>query len=537
MNLRLWLLLSVFVLPLFVSLDTSAVWDSNEAFYVQTPREMLATSDWIVPRFNGQARLNKPPLSYWLVASLYSLFGVSVFWERLLTAMCGLATVLAVLQLGRQLFSVRIAVLAAGILATTFRFLILSRRALIEILLLALLLWALVFLLQWAQSTRPIFLYGAALLLALAFLTKGPLVLLVPFIFAVFLIISGRKKLLLSRNIAPALVLFLVVAGSWFIALGIRYGWGPVSEFFLLENLGRYTSLEYGPQRGIFYYPLVFLGDFLPWSLFFVVSLLWWLMGDGGQMGKQRRQSMLFLGLWIAAWMAVFSFSHNKQEYYILPVYPAAALWLACYFQGPRFERLAAIAAGFIIFPISLVLAAGMTVLAGPSMVWWMIALPAFGFSVFVLQGYWKAASASLSLFFLLAFHLCSGPLENFRPIRQLAEQIEILESEREGNFRAGYWKLASPSLAFYLNQPILQLFKLEEAVEALSSKQRTYLIVEESELRKLLRQGTQFYIAGSSPRLSTNLRSFFQIVQSGRWTRPESWTRQVFLVSNQPTA
>ena len=283
------------------------------------------------------------------------------------------------------------------------------------------------------------------------------------------------------------------------------------------------------------YYPLIFLGDFFPWSLFFVVSLLWWLLGNGGQMGKQPRQSMLFLGLWIATWMTVFSFSHNKQEYYILPVYPAAALWLARYFQGPRFERLAALSAGFIVVSISLGLAAGMTILAGPAAVWWLIALPAFGFSVFVLRGYWKASAASLSLFFLLAFHLCSAPLEDLRPIRRLARQIEILESEREGTFRAGYWKLASPSLAFYLNQPILQLFKLEEAVEALSSNQRTYLIVEESELRKLLRQGTTFYIAGSSPRLSTNLRSFVQIVQSGRWTRPESWTRQVFLVSNQP--
>ncbi len=79
MKLRFWLLLSVFSLPLFVSLDTSSIWDANEAFYVQTPREMVESSNWLVPHFNGEPRLNKPPLSYWLVAGLYSLFGVSVF--------------------------------------------------------------------------------------------------------------------------------------------------------------------------------------------------------------------------------------------------------------------------------------------------------------------------------------------------------------------------------------------------------------------------------------------------------------------------
>ena len=240
MKVRFWLLLSVFSLPLFVSLDTSSIWDANEAFYVQTPREMLESSNWLVPHFNGEPRLNKPPLSYWLVASLYSLFGVSVFWERLLTALCGVAAIVAVFRLGTQLFSARVAVLGAGIFATTFRFLILSRRALIEILLLALLLWTLVYLFSWLRSGRSAYLYVASMLLGLAFLTKGPLVLLLPVIFAVFLRVSRRSHLLRKPALPPAILLFLVVAGSWFVALGITHGWQPVAAFFLEENLGRY---------------------------------------------------------------------------------------------------------------------------------------------------------------------------------------------------------------------------------------------------------------------------------------------------------
>ncbi len=535
MKVRFWLLLSVFSLPLFVALDTSSIWDANEAFYVQTPREMLESSNWLVPHFNGEPRLNKPPLSYWLVASLYSLFGVSVFWERLLTALCGVAAIVAVFRLGIQLFSAPVAVLGAGIFATTFRFLILSRRALIEILLLALLLWTLVYLFSWLRSGRSAYLYVASILLGLAFLTKGPLVLLLPVIFAVFLRVSRRAHLLRKPALPPAILLFLVVAGSWFAALGIIHGWQPVAAFFLEENLGRYAFLDYGPRRGLEYYPLVFLGDFFPWSILFLVSLPWWL--KRGQLGQKARLSMLFLGLWIAAWMVIFSISHNKQEYYILPVYPAASLWLARYLQAPRYDRLGSVPASLILFFVSLALPAAMSTLVGPTPLWWLLALPGFSFAVFLVRRHFGASVVSLSLFFFLAFHLLSGPLEKYRPVRKVARQIEILEEDREEPFRAGYLRIASPSLAFYLNQPILELFELDEAVACLSSTTRTYLLVDESDLEALkVQAGSHTYVVATSPRLSTNFRSFLQALRSDRWRTRDTWLKQVVLVSNQPT-
>ena len=537
MKLRFWLLLSVFSLPLFVSLDTSSIWDANEAFYVQTPREMVESSNWLVPHFNGEPRLNKPPLSYWLVAGLYSLFGVSVFWVRLLAALCGVAAILAVFRLGMQLFSPQVAVLGAGIFATTFRFLILSRRALIEILLLALLLWTLVFLFSWFRSRRSAYLYAASILLALAFLTKGPLVLLLPVVFAVFLGISGRSHLLTTPALPPAILLFLVVAGSWFAALGIIHGWQPVGVFFLQENLGRYTFLDYGPERGLEYYPLVFLGDFFPWSVLFLVSLLWWLKRGRLKLGQEARLSMLFLGLWIVAWMVAFSLSHNKQEYYILPVYPAASLWLARYFQAPRYDRLGSVPAGLILFFVSLALPAAMSILLRPTPLWWLLALPGFSFAAFLVRRHWGASVVSLSLFFFLAFHLFSGPLERYRPVRRLARQIEILEEGRAQPFRAGYLRLASPSLAFYLNQPILELFELDEAAACLSSTTRTYLLVDESDLEALkFKAGSNIYVVATSPRLSTNFHSFLQAMRADRWKTREAWLKQVVLVSNQPT-
>ena len=148
--------MALLALPLFVSLDTSSVWDSNEAFYVQTPREMVEHGDWIVPRFNGQPRVNKPPLSYWLVAAPYSVFGVSIFWERLMLALLAYASVWAVFLSGRILVSERAALLAAVLFTTTFRFQVLARRLLIDILLLFCILAALTAFLYWWKRGRGI---------------------------------------------------------------------------------------------------------------------------------------------------------------------------------------------------------------------------------------------------------------------------------------------------------------------------------------------------------------------------------------------
>ena len=247
---------------------------------------------------------------------------------------------------------------------------------------------------------------------------------------------------------------------------------------------------------------------------------------------------MLFLGLWIAAWMVIFSISHNKQEYYILPVYPAASLWLARYLQAPRYDRLGSVPASLILFFVSLALPAAMSTLVGPTPLWWLLALPGFSFAAFLVRRHFGASVVSLSLFFFLAFHLLSGPLEKYRPVRKVARQIEILEEDREEPFRAGYLRMASPSLAFYLNQPILELFELDEAVACLSSTTRTYLLVDESDLEELkVQAGSHTYVVATFPRLSTNFRSFLQALRSDRWRTRDTWLKQVVLVSNQPTS
>jgi hypothetical protein len=44
--------------------------DDSDAVVAQIARTMLATGDWVTPRLDGVAFLEKPPLYYWPLAAL-----------------------------------------------------------------------------------------------------------------------------------------------------------------------------------------------------------------------------------------------------------------------------------------------------------------------------------------------------------------------------------------------------------------------------------------------------------------------------------
>src|SRR6478609_2910490 len=138
----LGLLLAAAIVPYFVGLGDSAIWDANEAFYVETPREMIERGDYVSPTFNYEPRLNKPVLSYWIVAGFYQVLGVSVGVQRLPIALGALGLIAVAGLLGwllwpgtspRERRRAEAALWAAIGLAVAPRLLMFARRIFIDI--------------------------------------------------------------------------------------------------------------------------------------------------------------------------------------------------------------------------------------------------------------------------------------------------------------------------------------------------------------------------------------------------------------------
>src|SRR5215208_5230190 len=106
-------MLALAIAPYFINLGVSSLWDSNEAFYAETPREMLASGDYLNPSFNFKPRFNKPPLCYWIVAGFYKIFGVSETAERLPLALGAVVMIATAFFLGRLAYSTEAGLLAA----------------------------------------------------------------------------------------------------------------------------------------------------------------------------------------------------------------------------------------------------------------------------------------------------------------------------------------------------------------------------------------------------------------------------------------
>src|SRR5262245_53016857 len=84
--LRKWvpeLCLAVFVLSsVFIELGSRGLVEPDEGRYAEIAREILATGDWLVPTLNGFAHLQKPPMTYWLTAASFKMFGLGEWAAR-----------------------------------------------------------------------------------------------------------------------------------------------------------------------------------------------------------------------------------------------------------------------------------------------------------------------------------------------------------------------------------------------------------------------------------------------------------------------
>jgi 4-amino-4-deoxy-L-arabinose transferase-like glycosyltransferase len=64
--------------------------DDSDAVLAQAARTMRVSGDWVTPRLDGVAYLEKPPLYYWPMIVSYKIFGVHDWAARIPFAVCAI---------------------------------------------------------------------------------------------------------------------------------------------------------------------------------------------------------------------------------------------------------------------------------------------------------------------------------------------------------------------------------------------------------------------------------------------------------------
>lgn len=532
------MLIAVFCLaaiPYFTGLGGSSLWDANEAFYTETPREMIESGDLINPTFNYQPRFNKPPLSYWIVAAFYKLFGVSATSERLAMALAALAMMATAFALGRLLFSTEAGLYAALAIALAPRFLMFSRRIMIDVYMAMFMAAILLFfaLAEARPNERRRYLTLMYVAVGLALMTKGPVAAVLPALaFITYFALHRELRRVWTMMLPYGALIVAAMVSPWYLAIYEQHGWQYISTFILKDNLSRYTQPVWGPRRGIFFYLPVVIGDLFPWSLFLIPVMLVaarrWVQTSsllerlrrnrqqppadlrgaanvGADAEPGARLKRLYL-IWVAVIVIFFSLSQNKEDLYILPIYPAVAALVGAFLAQAAnsdasrlhlaWTRWIAVAMGLLIA------AAGAGVLylfAHSSADYQFDGARLLGF-IFVSGGLiamllaWRRNSQSAVLAVattVMAFNWIFvwrtlPDFERFKPVRPMCERIQ---AEAPADALVGYYRYAAPSMVFYLRRQVFEYYQPEELLKAFASNRAVYCLMLAEEYETLKQQ------------------------------------------------
>ncbi len=335
--------LAVLLLLGFMAWGGRSLWDSSEARYGQVALEMLTSGNWLLPTLAGEPHLSKPPFAYWMIAAGMRLWGPNAWGARFFLALFFTGTLLCIRALAQTMgyprrtawwaaliFGTSLLPFAGGHVLTTDAFLTFWET------LGVLAAWKV-----WQSHNRPpslwrLVFWGA---FGMAFFTKGPPGWLALAAMAVFygLRRDPRRPALWS---APGFVLFLGLA-FWWYAVVIAQDPSRLAYFVGDELVGRVASTMHHRNEPFWIYgPLILVGVG-PWMILWpaTVARTWARVRKGLGTFSDRH---LFMGLWFALPLAVFTLARSRMPLYIMPLFVPLALVMADIWTTRTLPRLRA---------------------------------------------------------------------------------------------------------------------------------------------------------------------------------------------------
>lgn len=334
----IWLsgIVSVTLIALFISLSGISFHplEAHEAFVLISAQEMHNHQDWVVPWFNGEYRLNKPPMNYWLTAYVAWIAGsindIQPWHGRLVSALSGVGIVLLTIFNGKKLFDSATGLLAGLMIASSSGFFYYAHSARPEMLytfFCGIALTAYIYARNAREGGKLQIINGNIIWLAfaLATLTKGPHL---PGMFLLVFVMDCRlrnlnmKQALTLLQPLSGLIIFMAAALPWWLLLHNRI---PASALAHSQVSGSLLSINLLKALNPYYLYRPFQ-LILPW-LFYIPMLAY--LFRGNLKSTDKNSNVLLLILIFLVPVLLLSFGPQKRWYYMLPSLMAMFLLLS----------------------------------------------------------------------------------------------------------------------------------------------------------------------------------------------------------------
>lgn len=326
-----WLLIAAVAFVLLYQLGSAALFEPDEGRNAEKAREILLLNDWVTPHENFYPVLDKPIFFYWLIALSYKLFGLSEWTARLPSLLSALGCVLLIYLFSRSHWGRWVALWSALVLVTSVEFFLLARIVIFDMLLTLFQTVALLAFYEAAHTEnrrrRVAFCLTLYLALGAGTLVKGLVAVVIPgIVFFLFILLRGRWDILRRIYLIPGAGVFLAVVLPWYLQADAQNP-GYLNYYLWAEHFGRYTSATFDRSEPWYYFIVVGLVGFFPWTL-----ILPWIIKHFWRRGWDDKT--LYLVLWVSVPLLFFSASHSKLPHYILPIFPALSIMAGAILVG-----------------------------------------------------------------------------------------------------------------------------------------------------------------------------------------------------------
>lgn len=323
--------------------------DVDETRYIDMARHMIKSHDYLTLYMNGNYFFEKPPLFFWIENIGFLLFGkVSSGLARLPIAIEALLACCAVYYACQKAVSKKFGLVAAIIAGSCLEFLILSKVAILDMLLtscITISTFAGLTTFFVSKENKKYFWWIFYIFSALGVMAKGIPAFIVPFgtMFFAGLYTKKLKEYFRPIYMLPGILVFLLIVIPWHYVMLAKYKHLFFDEYIILHHVKRFLgSAVLDKNRPFYYYFAVVIWGFFPWIFSFIPALVNKIKGFKFTPYESLTQDQQFVALNAIGLVFTFLFftsSSSKLVTYILPVYPFMAVLLADYWLKKGFSK------------------------------------------------------------------------------------------------------------------------------------------------------------------------------------------------------
>ena len=340
-----WITALLCFLSLFLFLGQSNFHTRGEPREALVAMAMLEDGNWTLPITNGTDIAYKPPLFHWAIATISKVVGeVNEYTSRMPSSIALAAMILVGFIFYAKRRGKKLAFLASLITLTNFEVHRAGVNCRVDMLLSALMVLALYALFRWTERNMKGIPWWGILCLSGAFLTKGPVGVVLPCaVVAVFAWIRNMGFLRICICYIGVVLAACVLPSLWYIAAW-KVGGDQFLTLVIEENVLRFLGkMTYASHENPWpYNVMTVITGFVPYTILLIMSLFtlkytrisskpkeWW--NKLVTYIKQMDDTRLFSLLSIVIMFVFYCIPKSKRSVYLLPIYPFIAYFIAEY--------------------------------------------------------------------------------------------------------------------------------------------------------------------------------------------------------------